>query len=70
MRRIMADVNPYLNTPPTKLKRDIQKEKDEQKKKLMTTALNAWRTVVPYPFRHGSVAKELIKIAKLLIDEA
>jgi GNAT superfamily N-acetyltransferase len=48
-----ASVNPYLNTPPTKLKRDLKTVKDPAKKKLMQTALNAWRTTVPGPFRKG-----------------
>jgi len=64
-------VNPYLNTPPTKLKRDIKKQKDPAKKKLMQTALNAWRTTVPGPFRKTAaleltdLAREIIAVARL-----
>jgi hypothetical protein len=67
----MADVNPYLNTPPTKLKRDLAGEKGK-KRKQMEEALSAWRTTVPGPFRKGSdvesrkIAGELLKIAKEL----
>lgn len=45
-------VNQFLNTPPTKLNRMIKTEKNKEKKKEMIEALNAWRTVVPGPFRH------------------
>jgi hypothetical protein len=50
-KRIAEAVNPYLNTPPTKLKRDLKNVKDPKKKKKMTDALNAWRITVPGPFR-------------------
>ena len=50
-KRIAEAVNPYLNTPPTKLKRDIKKEKNKSKRKKMQDALNAWRITVPGPFR-------------------
>ena len=43
--------NPYLNTPPTKLNRELARQKDPRKRKLMQRALDAWRTVVPGPFR-------------------
>ena len=43
-------VNPYLNTAPTTLKKQIPKAKGKKKKKLQE-ALDAWNTVVPYPFR-------------------
>jgi hypothetical protein len=45
--------NPYLNTPSTKLKRDIPKAKGKAKKQ-MQEALEAWRLTVPGPFRRGS----------------
>ena len=70
----MADVNPYLNTPPTKLKRDLAGESDGNKKKLMKDALSAWRSVVPGPFRKGSdmnrqiIARRLLKMAEELTD--
>ena len=57
-------VNKYLNTPPTKLKRDISKEKDPNRRRQMQEALDAWRTVVPGPFRKQAL--ELLDIAKLL----
>ena len=57
-------VNPYLNTPPTKLKRDISNEKDPARRKKMQNALDAWRKVVPGPFRKQAL--ELLEIAKLL----
>lgn len=60
-----AGVNPYLNTPPTKLNRDLKKEKDPKKRKQMKDALNAWRTTVPGPFRKS--AEELLKIAEELM---
>lgn len=64
-------MNPYLNTPPTKLRRDIENEDDPAKRKQMKDALNAWRLTVPGPFRRGkmnreSVARELLSIAKAL----
>ena len=66
-----AEVNPYLNTPPTKLRRDIKNQKDSAKKKLMQTALNAWRTTVPGPFRRKSMeAQELTKLAKIVLGRA
>jgi len=45
-----GDVNPYLNTPPTELKRMIEKERNFGKKKRMQEALMAWRLTVPGPF--------------------
>ncbi len=60
-------VNPYLNTPPTKLKRDIGKAKGN-KKKQMQDALNAWRITVPGPFRK-TAALELLAIAKDIMRE-
>ena len=48
-------VNPYLNTPPTKLKRDLKNQKSKKKRKKMEDALGAWRTVVPGPFRKAGV---------------
>lgn len=50
-KRIAVAVNPYLNTPPTKLKRDLKNVKDPKKKKKMKDALNAWRITTPGPFR-------------------
>jgi len=63
--------NPYLNTPPTKLKKLVEKEKNAKKKKQMRDALNAWRLVVPGPFSIGrrKLAKELLSIANLLLGE-
>ena len=49
-----ASVNPYLNTPPTKLKRMLPDAKGKKKKQIQD-ALNAWRTTVPGPFRYGSM---------------
>ncbi len=48
-RELLA-ANPYLNTAPTKLRRDLGNEKDLKKRKQMRDALNAWRTTVPGPF--------------------
>lgn len=66
-----AGVNPYLNTPPTKLKRDVEKEDDPKKKKQMTDALNAWRITVPGPFRKGAdmnnVEIEMMKLAREIV---
>lgn len=59
-------VNPYLNTPPTKLKRDLKNQKDKSKRKKMQKALNAWRLTVPGPWRINA-AKEMIRIAKILL---
>lgn len=50
-KRIAEAVNPYLNTPPTKLKRDLKNVKNSKKRKKMTDALNAWRITTPGPFR-------------------
>lgn len=68
----MADVNPYLNTPPTKLKRDLKNVKDEKKRKQMRDALNAWRITQPGPFRKTSMetARQLTKLAKGIIAGA
>lgn len=60
-----ADVNPYLNTPPTKLERDLKNEKDSRRRKQMMEALKAWRTTVPGPFWKS--AQELVNIAKELM---
>ena len=63
-------MNPYLNTPPTKLKRDMEREKDPEKREQMKDALNAWRITVPGPFRKGdctvsgSTAKEILRVAR------
>lgn len=59
-----GSVNPYLNTAPTKLKRDLKNEKDPKKRKQMQTALNAWRTTVPGPFWKTKAAKRMIMMAK------
>ena len=61
-------VNPYLNTPPTKLRRNIEKEKNPKKKKKMTEALNAWRITTPGPFSLKGVVKELVAISRLLSE--
>ena len=61
-----GEVNPYLNTPPTKLRRMIKREKDGRKKKQMERALWAWRTTVPGPFR-GKAARELVRVARILV---
>jgi len=60
-------VNPYLNTPPTKLKRDLESESDPKKKRQMQQALGAWRTTTPGPFWKTQTAKRLVKIAKCLL---
>lgn len=44
----MQTVNPYLNTPPTKLKRMIPKAKGKDRE-LMKKALWAWRTTIGNP---------------------
>lgn len=49
--RLAEEINPYLNTPPTKLSRMMDKEQDEDKKELMKDALEAWRITTPGPFR-------------------
>jgi len=69
-KEFMEGVNPYLNTPPTKLNRDIKREKDPKKRRLMKRALNAWRITVPGPFRKGSrehIARELLRAARELL---
>jgi len=63
-------VNPYLNTPPTKLKRDILKETDPAKKRLMQEALSAWRITVPGPFWRTATAKVLLRLARKLLASA
>jgi len=68
---IMAS-NDYLNTPPTKLNRDIKKTKNKHEKAEMEEALDAWRTVVPGPFIKSSEANvrqayELVALAKSII---
>ena len=65
-KRTQRAVNPYLNTPPTKLKRDLASEKDSKKRNQMQEALEAWRTTVPGPFWKTQAAAELLKIARLL----
>jgi len=58
-------MNPYLNTPPTKLRRQIEQEKDPEKRKQMREALRAWRVTVPGPFRKAAL--ELLVVAKELL---
>ena len=53
---LLRAVNQYLNTPPTELRRMIDKEKNPGKKKEMQEALAAWRYVVPGPFRKPDVS--------------
>jgi hypothetical protein len=67
-------MNPYLNTPPTNLRRVLESEKDPKKRKQMSDALNAWRVTIPGPFRKGdksmdkqAVARELVAVAKELV---
>jgi hypothetical protein len=60
-------VNPYLNTPPTKLRRDLESEKDDKKRKQMKDALNAWRITVPGPFWRTQAARELLAMAKAVL---
>lgn len=67
-KRMRKAANPYLNTPPTKLRRDIKTEKDPKKKKQMQTALNAWRTTVPGPFWRSKAALELTHLAKIIAE--
>jgi hypothetical protein len=67
MGKRMRKANQFLNTPPTKLRRDLEKVKDPKKKKEMRDALNAWRTVVPGPFRK-TAALELTALAKACIE--
>jgi len=55
--RLAAAVNPYLNTPPTELRRRLESEKDPGKKKQMKDALNAWRLTTPGPFRKGGCGR-------------
>lgn len=59
-RRRVATVNPFLNTPPTELRRDLETEKDSEKRRLMTEALNAWRVTVPGPFRQTAQGRQEI----------
>ena len=68
-----GEVNPYLNTPPTELKRDMAKEKDPEKRSQMQDALDAWRLTVPGPFSRASsrsvrtlLARELLRVARLV----
>lgn len=44
-------VNPYLNTPPTELKRMLELEPEGANRSLMKEALMAWRLTMPGPFR-------------------
>ena len=69
MRRDYGEraVNPYLNTPPTKLKRDLKSEKDPEKRKLMQKALEAWRLTVPGPFWRTAVVTELLHVARIMM---
>jgi hypothetical protein len=62
MRRDYGSVNPYLNTPPTKLPGMIRKEKDSTKKRQMQQALEAWKLTVPGPFRINT-ALDVLKLA-------
>lgn len=66
-RKLSAAVNPYLNTPPTKLRRDLESEKDPAKRKRMKDALNAWRLTTPGPFWKTEAAQTLVRMAKLLM---
>jgi len=59
-------VNPYLNTPPTKLRRDMEIEKDPEKRRQMRDALDAWRLTVPGPFRKTAV--ELLSLAEEIME--
>jgi|GEM_PF-1929960 len=55
--------NPYLNTPPTVLKRDLEKETNPMKRKLMSDALNAWRMT------HGNpLARSAARVAARWLD--
>ncbi len=50
-KKVVSDsVNEYLNTPPTELKRMIEKERNLSKKKKMQEALLAWRLTSPNKF--------------------
>lgn len=61
--------NPYLNTPPTELRRMAEGEKDARKKRQMLEALAAWRLVVPGPFRGRlGVARRLLAVARELLE--
>ena len=66
-KKMAALVNPYLNTPPTKLRRQLETEKDPSKRKQMTDALNAWRVTTPGPFWRTQAAATMVRIAKLLV---
>ena len=57
-------VNPYLNTPPTVLKKKLKTVKDEKQRKLIRDALNAYRTTYGNPL----LSKEIKKIIVLLRD--
>jgi hypothetical protein len=57
-RQLAAAVNPYLNTPPTELRRDLESEKDPAKRKKMQDALNAWRLTTPGPFWRSQSASD------------
>jgi len=72
---VKLSANPYLNTPPTELNRKIKTEKDESKRRQMQTALNAWRTVVPGPFRKTGAedmkeASDILKLAKAVLGSS
>jgi hypothetical protein len=56
-RRDYGSTNPYLNTPPTKLKELIEKEKDSNDKRLMEDALSYWRSI--YRISHVLVEKTM-----------
>ena len=54
-------MNPYLNTPPTELRRMLESEQDPGEERLMREALEAWRKAVPGPFRRA--AGEIMRVA-------
>lgn len=76
-----GEVNPYLNTPPTKLKRMLDGGIDDpEKRRLVTRALNAWRLTVPGPFRgatdislilrHGDKGADMDKFENMVLRVA
>jgi len=58
--------NEYLNTSPTELHNMLLNETDPEEREKMQDALYSWRRTVPGPFWRSAVARELIKVAKLL----
>lgn len=50
-------INPYLNTSPTELRRELENEDNPIKRQQIAEALNAWRLTVPGPFRKTKAAK-------------